>query len=224
MVATVSVVIPALDEEKQIAATVDSAYAAGAAEVVVCDGGSRDRTIEIARSRGATVLTGETLRARQMNRGAEAAKGEALIFLHADTELPAHAAELVTRALERSHFGGFRLTFREPSRRLRLAGALINARTSITGCPWGDQAQFTRRDVFLRDGGFREIAIMEDYELAVRMRRRGRTAVLPDKVITSGRRFIEKGVVRTAFTNWRIVVAWRLGADPESLARMYRRL
>jgi uncharacterized protein len=222
MGATVSVVIPTLDEEPRIAATIDSAFAAGAAEVLVCDGGSRDATIEVARNRGATILTGETMRARQMNRGADAASGTALIFLHADTELPARAAELVTVALERCDFGGFRLEFRERSPQLRLAAALINARSSITRCPWGDQAPFIRRDRFLADGGFREIPIMEDYDLAVRMKRRGRTAVLPQKVVTSGRRFIEKGVMRTAFTNWRIVAAWRRGADPESLARMYR--
>ncbi len=223
MAGTVSVVIPTLDEEAQIAATVDSAFAAGAAEVFVCDGGSSDRTVEIARGHGATVITGETMRARQANRGAEAARSEALIFLHADTELPAGAAALVTGALERWHFGGFRLAFRERSARLRVAAAMINLRTAITHCPWGDQAQFVRRDELLAGGGFREIAIMEDYELAVRMKGRGPTGVLPQKVITSGRRFLERGVLRTAFTNWRIVSAWRFGADPESLARMYRR-
>ncbi|HXG57459.1 MAG TPA: glycosyl transferase, partial [Thermoanaerobaculia bacterium] len=121
-----------------------------------------------------------------------------------------------------ARFGGFRLRFSEPHPKLRLAAALINLRTSITRCPWGDQAQFIRRDDFLAGGGFREIPIMEDYELAVRMKRAGRTAIVPLTVQTSGRRFLEKGLLRTAAINWRIIAAWRFGADPDELARLYR--
>ena len=219
----VSVVIPALDEAARIGAAIDSAFAAGAAEVIVADGGSSDATVAIARDRGARIIEGERMRSRQMNRGAESANGDALIFLHADTLLPPGAADAVTRSLNSGIvFGGFRLAFREDAWRLRVAAFMINARNAITRCPWGDQAQFIRRDVFLAAGGFREIAIMEDYELAIRMKRRGRTVVLPQKVQTSGRRFLEKGVLRTAAINWRIIVAWRRGADPEKLAQIYR--
>ncbi|HWW60290.1 MAG TPA: glycosyltransferase, partial [Thermoanaerobaculia bacterium] len=160
----VSVVIPALDEEARIGAAIDSAFAAGAAEVIVADGGSVDRTVAIARERGARILDGESMRARQMNRGAESAAGDALIFLHADTLLPARAIDSVVRALEEGViFGGFRIAFIEPSWRLRIAALMINLRTAMTRCPWGDQAQFVRRDVFLARGGFRELPIMEDY-------------------------------------------------------------
>jgi hypothetical protein len=116
-------------------------------------------------------------------------------------------------------FGGFRLRFAENSLRLRFAAAVINLRTRFTRCPWGDQAQFVARNAF---DGFLEIPIMEDYELAIRMKRRSRTVVLPQKVTTSGRRFLTRGLLRTSFTNWRIIIAWRFGADPEQLARMYR--
>lgn len=224
MPAKVSVVIPSLDEEERIAAAVDSALASGVAEVIVADGGSSDGTVERARRAGARVVTGERMRARQMNRGADAAAGELLIFLHADTRLPKGACSAVEQALASgSTFGGFRISFAEPSLRLRVAAAMINARTAVTRCPWGDQAQFIRRDVFLAAGGFREIPIMEDYELAIRMKRSGPTVVLPDRVVTSGRRFLEKGVLRTAAMNWRIVIAYRRGADPAQLAAMYRR-
>lgn len=215
--------IPALDEEARIGAAIDSAFAAGAAEVIVADGGSVDRTVAIARERGAHILESESMRARQMNRGAESAKGDALIFLHADTLLPANAADVVERALDDGVIlGGFRLAFVERSWRLRVAAFMINLRTAITRCPWGDQAQFIRRDVFLARGGFREVPIMEDYELAIRMKRAGRTVVLRAKVRTSGRRFLAKGLLRTAAINWRIIIAWRRGADPAELARMYR--
>ena len=96
---------------------------------------------------------------------------------------------------------------------------MINARTMITRCPWGDQAQFIRRTDF---DGFAEIPIMEDYELAIRMKRRGRVAILPLRVRTSGRRFLEKGVIRTTATNWQTIIRYRLGANPDDLARTYR--
>lgn len=223
MPAAVTVLIPTLNEETRIAAAIESAFAAGAAEVVVADGGSGDATQRIARECGARVIDGEAMRSRQLNRGAEAASNDAIIFLHADTTLPSSACEAVVRALAGGAiFGGFRLRFAERSLRLRLVAALINLRTRITRCPWGDQAQFVSRPAFLSSGGFLPIAIMEDYELAVRMKRRGRSVLLADKVTTSGRRFVERGVLRTTVTNWRVIVAWRMGADAGRLAQMYR--
>jgi hypothetical protein len=163
------------------------------------------------------------MRSKQLNRGAREAAHQCLIFVHGDTRLPAGAAEAVANALEISAFGAFRIAFAEADAKLRLAATMINLRSSITGCPWGDQAQFIRRDTFLDSGGFREIPLMEDYELALRMRRRGRTTVLALKVTTSGRRFLRRGVLRTAFTNWQIIVRYRLGADPQELAKIYLR-
>ncbi|HEY3055610.1 MAG TPA: TIGR04283 family arsenosugar biosynthesis glycosyltransferase [Thermoanaerobaculia bacterium] len=215
----VTVIIAALDEEDRIGTAVDSAFGAGAAEVIVADGGSVDETRRVATARGALVLDCPSMRARQFNRGAEAAQFDALIFLHADTILPAGAAQAVIDALQRAEFGGFRVAFAEPAWKLRLAAFMINLRTRITRCPWGDQAQFIRREIFRRDGGFREIPLMEDYELAVRMRRRA--TVLPLTVTTSGRRFLKKGLLRTAALNWTIVIAWRLGVRAERLARWY---
>jgi rSAM/selenodomain-associated transferase 2 len=214
---SLTAVIPTLNEERWIGATVDAARAAGADEVLVCDGGSSDATRDVAAQRGARVLTGETMRARQLNRGAEAARGELLVFVHADTLLPPGAARAIAAC--GGAFGGFRLRFAERDPRLRIAEAMINLRTRMTKCPWGDQAQFLARDAFLRMGGFRELPIMEDYELAIRLKP---ATILPLHVITSGRRFLEKGVWRTAAINWRVIAAYRLGVEPETLAKMYR--
>lgn len=223
MTESVTVIIPTLNEEEWIGEAIDSAFAAGAAEVIVSDAASVDRTPRLARSHGARLLLAQPPRARQLNAAVEAATHDHLIFLHADTRLPPGAADAAAEALRVIAFGAFRIAFIEASPRLRLAAALINLRTKITGAPWGDQAQFIRRDALLRAGGFRDIPLMEDYELAERMKRAGPTRVLPLTVRTSGRRFLRLGLIRTAATNWRIIWKYRHGVDVAELARMYKR-
>lgn len=213
-------VIPALNEAAVLGTAIDAAFAAGAAEVIVADGGSIDDTIAIAETHGARVIAGERIRARQLNRGAEAAANDAILFLHADTLLPTGACNAVQRAVTRGFdFGGFRIAFIEHSARLAYVAFMINARTRMTQKPWGDQAQFVRRDAFLAIGGYPEFPIMEDYELARRMKHR---TVLPLTVRTSGRRFLEKGVIRASMVNWLIITCYHLGVKPETLARWYR--
>ncbi len=219
----VSVIIPTLNEEEWIAGAVESAFAAGAAEVIVVDGGSFDRTTRFATASGARILVGDRMRARRLNHGAQAASNEALIFLHADTRLPPGAAQAVNDTLKQGViFGGFRLRFAERAWKLRAAERMINLRSRLLRSPWGDQAQFIGRQTLLPGGGFREIPIMEDYELAQRMKSGGRTRILPLTVTTSGRRFLQKGIWRTAAVNWRVIWRYHHGEDVEELARMYR--
>jgi len=218
-VVAVSAIIPALNEATTIAAAIDAARAAGVAEVIVADGGSGDDTVAVAASCGARVITGESLRAAQINRGIDAASHENVVVVHADTLLPAGAAAAIDGALDNgAAFGAFQLIFPEGGARLASVAFMINARTRITRKPWGDQAQFGRRET-LRYPLF---PIMEDYELARRMKRAGRVAILPLAVCTSGRRFLAKGVMRTAVINWTIIVAYHCGVSPERLARWYR--
>jgi hypothetical protein len=163
------------------------------------------------------------MRARQLNSGARTASCPILMFVHADTLLPGGACAIAAGALDSgSVFGGFLLAFSEPGLRLRIAASLINLRTRLTREPWGDQAHLIGRDAFLAAGGYREIPIMEDYDLARRMKRQGRVSILPARVRTSGRRFLARGVLHTALTNWWIIAAWHLGVAPERLARWYR--
>ncbi|HEX6088393.1 MAG TPA: TIGR04283 family arsenosugar biosynthesis glycosyltransferase [Thermoanaerobaculia bacterium] len=211
----VSVIIPTLNEEAHLGATIDAAFAAGAAEVIVSDGGSRDGTLTIARSHGARVVAGERSRARQLNRGAAEASHEWLLFVHADTLLPRGACAAIVET--NADFGGFLIDFIEPAWRLRCAAFMVNARTRLTRAPWGDQGHFARRAAF---PGYPDFPLMEDYELARRMRRRA--AILPLRVRTSGRRFLQKGVIRTSAINWSIVLAYHCGVSPERLARWYR--
>lgn len=211
----VSAIIPALNEQARIAATIDAAFAAGVDEVIVADGGSTDATVAIAESHGARVVSGERVRAKQLNRGAAEAKGDVLIFLHADTLLPAGAARAVIES--GADCGGFRVEFIEPGLRLRYVAFMINARTRLARSPWGDQAQFFRREAF---PGYPEMPIMEDYVVAQAMKR---AAIVPLKVRTSGRRFLAKGVLRTSALNWLIIAAYHVGVSPERLAAWYRR-
>jgi rSAM/selenodomain-associated transferase 2 len=222
MTAGVSVVIPSLNEERWVERSIVSAFAAGASEVVVADGGSSDDTIRVARSAGAGVVDTERMRACQMNAGFDATSGEVVCFLHADTFLPPGACQAMLRSVERgAEFGGFLLRFSERDARLAFAAFMINLRTRLTRAPWGDQAHFFRRDAFLSAGRYAAIPIMEDYEMARRMKRRRRPDVVSMTVTTSGRRFLELGLVATAITNWRIVLAWHMGVAPEELRRLY---
>ena len=224
MVFPVAVVIPTLNEEATVGAAVRSALEAGAAEVIVADGGSVDATIEKARDAGATIVSEKALRGARLNAAAHRTSSSILLFLHGDSALGRDSLRRVVRAIEEGVvFGGFRIRFAETHFMLRLTALLINLRTTWTRCPWGDQAQFIRRDQFFEAGGFREYPLMEDYELAVRMKRSGKTAVISDYVTTSGRRFLRHGFVRTAARNWRIILAYRFGADPVELGKRYRR-
>ena len=220
MPSSLTVIVAALNEEMLITEAVSSSLAAGAKDVIVVDGGSSDATIDRASAAGARIIRTQPPRARQFNQGAAAAAGDVLLFLHADTTLPPGAAAAVLDAINGgAAFGGFRIRFREDTPLLRFTAWMINRRSLLTGCPWGDQAQFMGRSMF---EGFREMPLMEDYELALRMKGRGRTAVLPLHVTTSGRRFLRRGFIRTWLTNWWIVALYRIGVSADRLARMYR--
>jgi rSAM/selenodomain-associated transferase 2 len=219
----ITVIIPTLNEEAWIERSIAAAFDAGAEEVIVADGGSTDRTTRLATAARARIVTAPSMRARQLNAAAAVARHPNLIFVHADTMLPRGAAVAVVDALKTHEFGGFRISFAERALKLHVAAAMINVRTAITKCPWGDQAQFIRAEVFRNVGGFREIPIMEDYDLAVRMRQLRKTKLLPLTVTTSARRFLRKGVLRTALTNWSIIASYYRGVPPDELARAYRR-
>ena len=218
-----SVIIPARDEGEAVTESIRSALEAGATEVIVVDGSQGHETAKAALAAGATVIAEPAHRGARLNRGAAAATGDALLFLHADTLLPADALPAIARAVSSGRsFGGFRLAFRESTPGLRFTAAMVNLRTRFSRCPWGDQAQWVTRGAFARSGGFREVPLMEDYEFAIRMKRRFGGTLLPQVVLTSGRRFLEKGLVRTTVTNWVVVLGWRLGVSEERLASWYR--
>jgi rSAM/selenodomain-associated transferase 2 len=219
-----SVVIPALDEAEGIAEAVASARAPDV-EVLVVDGGSSDGTVERAAAAGARVLRAARGRARQLDAGARAASGDALLFLHADTRLPAGWAEAVRAALAdpRAVGGAFRLRFDRRTRALRLIERTARLRARWLGLPYGDQALFVRRAALDAVGGVPQVPILEDLDLVRALKRRGRLALLPLDAVTSARRHLAKGPLRTSLRHLAIALAGLLGVDRARVAAWARR-
>lgn len=220
-----SIIVPVLDEARGIAATLESLAAARAAgaEVVVVDGGSRDETRRIAAPLADKVIAAPRGRAAQMNAGARAARGDILLFLHADTLLPQGAVAQVSAALQpgAAAWGRFDVAIAGADPLLALVAMLMNARSRWSGIATGDQAIFVRRAVFEAAGGFPAIPLMEDVALSKALARWSRPACLHDRVVTSARRWERHGTWRTIVLMWRLRLAYALGADPHRLARRY---
>lgn len=217
-------IVPMLDEESAIAATLD-AIRAGAprARIIVVDGGSADRSVEIARPRCDLLIEAARGRARQMNAGADAADRAILAFVHADTIAPPTFARDVEGALDDGAVVGGRFDLMLDDRALacRALGALISLRSRLMRSATGDQAIFVRADVFRRLGGFAEIELCEDVDFARRMRRAGRIACLRSRVITSARRWRKDGLMRTVIRMWVIKSLFLIGISPARLRRHY---
>jgi rSAM/selenodomain-associated transferase 2/rSAM/selenodomain-associated transferase 1 len=221
----ISVVIPTLDEEATVGSAIESARRIPETEIIVADGGSSDKTLETAKSLGARVLSSDPGRAIQMNKGAFAARGNVLLFLHADTRLPEDYKRYVCEALARPGVAGgvFALGIDAPGRCMRLVERGANIRSTWLQMPYGDQALFLTRKIFQQMGGFPEIPIMEDFEFVRRLRQRGRIEVSRASVTTSARRWLELGLWRNTAINQLMVLAYFFGAPLSRLARWYQR-
>jgi rSAM/selenodomain-associated transferase 2 len=220
-----SIIIPVLNEAASIAdaLTALAPLRARGAEVIVVDGGSRDRTIVVARPLADRVIAAPRGRGVQMNAGAASATGDVLLFLHADTRLPPDADRIVLAGLNASSrkWGRFDVRIAGRSPLLPLIAAFMNWRSRATGIVTGDHAMFAARAAFAAAGGFPDIPLMEDIELSRRLKRTGRPLCLPARVTTSGRRWDEDGALRTILLMWRLRSAHFLGAEPATLARRY---
>jgi rSAM/selenodomain-associated transferase 2 len=220
-----SIIIPTLDEETGIAATLAALapLRARGAEVIVVDGGSRDRTAAIAGPLCDRLIVAPRGRASQMNAGAGAAHGKVLLFLHADTRLPDDADRLAVDGLARTArpWGRFDVRIAGSHPLFPVIAALMNLRSRLTSIATGDQAIFVSADAFAAIGGYPDIPLMEDIVLAQRLKRLGRPLCLTARALTSGRRWEKHGVMRTVLTMWRLRLAFFLGASPDTLAERY---
>jgi rSAM/selenodomain-associated transferase 2/rSAM/selenodomain-associated transferase 1 len=221
----ISVIIPALNEELHLPETLQSVRQGLPMEILVVDGGSRDRTVAVAQAGGAIVIESKPGRARQMNAGAARASGNTLLFLHADTLLPADWSAPVEAVLRHKEVaaGAFAFALTKRFTGSRWVEGMTNLRSRRLQIPYGDQGLFLRRGLFEELGGFADLPIMEDYEFNHRLRRRGRIVTADTAIMTSGRRWQKVGVIRTTLINQLMIAGFHLGVSPARLAQFYRR-
>lgn len=221
--AIISVVIPTLNEASILDAALDAVRESENVEIVVADGGSDDETMEVAKAHDVRTIQVPACRATQMNAGAKEARGEILLFLHADTRLPENWANLVRGELDKPGVAGgaFRFKLDENARWSHIIESLANIRSRWLYMPYGDQAIFMRSELFRRMGGFAEMSIMEDFEFMRRLRKMGRIGIIPDTAVTSARRWRESGIWWTTVVNQAVIIGYFLGFSPRLLARLY---
>ncbi len=221
----ISIVIPTLNEAAHLPQTLAAiATANHNYEVIIADGGSQDRTIEIAQASGAIVLPCNPGRATQLNQGAAQATGEIYLFLHADTQLPSNWAAFVIQTLtdRQTIAGAFELAIDSPRWGLRLIEWGVKLRSRYCQLPYGDQAIFLRAKTFHQLGGFPDLPIMEDFKLVKQLQPLGRIAIVPTAVLTSARRWQQRGILQTTGLNQLMILGFYLGIAPDRLRRWYR--
>jgi rSAM/selenodomain-associated transferase 2 len=221
----ISIIIPTLNEESVLTSAIKAVQGGEGIEIIVVDGGSSDRTLEIAHCMKVKVVRSNAGRARQMNAGARESCGSILFFLHADTELPEGYDSCIRRILHDSSItiGAFRLAIDTPGIFFRIIEYGANLRSKYLNLPYGDQGLFMRRQDFNRAGWFPEIALMEDFSLIRQMKKLGRVVLAPLVVKTSARRWRNLGIFHTTILNQLIVLAFVMGVSPLRLAGWYRR-
>jgi glycosyltransferase involved in cell wall biosynthesis len=249
--ACISVIIPTFNEEKGIKGCIKSARILSPFEIIVVDGGSTDRTKEIARENGAIVIQSRKGRGIQMNKGASLAEGEILFFLHADTIISNETisscnpdiftgSQGMPKQVQHDTFnilhhilnisdkyvgGFFKLKFDDNSLSTKLVELFANLRARLLSLPYGDQAIFIKKDAFIKIGGFREYPFLEDIDLVIRLRKLGKLKYIPHSVIASSRR-IKKGFpfspILVSLRNVLIALLFILGVEPSKLVKFYK--
>ena len=225
IVQKISIIIPTLNEASVIKPTLSSLQPLRKRghELIVVDGGSTDRTADIAVTSADQIFTTAKGRAHQMNYGAAQAEGEILLFLHADTTLPENADELILEALTnpKTSWGRFDIQFTGSHWLFRLIAYCMNHRSRITAICTGDQAIFVTQTLFNSVSGFPAIELMEDIALCQKLRQRHAPARITDTVITASRRWEEYGIIRTIARMWLLRMAYFIGINPAHLAKYY---
>ncbi len=221
----ISIIIPTLNEEDHIGEALRQLQTVPDCEVIVSDGGGRDRTVSIVRDLGVRLVKSATGRGTQMNAGAAVASGDIFLFLHADTLLPENFSESVRKVMSDPEVAGgaFGFKFRPVSPLLRITERTINWRTKYLALPYGDQAYFVRASLFRQMGGYANIPLMEDVEFLRRLRKKGKFAFIPKPVVSSSRMYTENGIIRTALRNKVVFFGYLLGVSPDRLLRIYYR-
>lgn len=221
-----SIVIPVYNEADNIVTSLQRLQACRQQghEVIVVDGGSQDGTLSLAQGMADQIFSSEPGRAKQMNAGARQATGELLIFLHADTQLPDNAPALMLEALNsKTHWGRFNVTLSGSHFLFRIIENMMNWRSCLTGIATGDQVIFVKRKIFEQAGAYPSIKLMEDIALSKQLKFFSKPACIKTRVITSSRRWQEKGLLRTMVLMWQLRFLYFIGVSPDKLVLKYYR-
>jgi rSAM/selenodomain-associated transferase 2 len=223
----ISIIIPVFNEAKIIQTTLLKLIKNSVnVEIIVVDGGSNDRTVEIVKELKIKLISSQRSgRANQMNLGASVANGDVLLFLHADTNLPANYQEIIKEILSQPKVvaGAFELKIDDEQKSLRLVEIMVNWRSRFFSLPYGDQAIFLNKSIFQELGGFANLPIMEDFELIQRLKHLGKIKIASAAVITSSRRWQKLGVFKTTLINQLIIISYYLGIPPTKLRQLYNK-
>ena len=220
---SVSVIVPTLNEEEEISSFLEYISSLEPElQIVVADGGSSDGTVEIATPL-ASVISAPRGRGAQMNAGAREASGDVLWFLHADTRPDAGSLQAMRGVLENPEVvgGAFEYNLDHPGRFFRVTENVSNRKNQACRLFFGDMGIFVRRTTFERMGGFREYPLMEDMDLCKRLKEQGKIEIIPLRINTSVRRWLDEGILKNLVRNWVLQLLWKLGVSPHTLARWY---
>jgi rSAM/selenodomain-associated transferase 2 len=220
-----SVIIPALNEEARISACIASAFLVGADEVIVADGGSTDATCDLAMVSGARVIHSKRGRGVQLNAGVQAATGDILLFLHADSVLPRVSKKEMVALLDRVGAGYFRLCFDSSVWSVRLVALAANLRSSLLSLPYGDQGLFFRRELFERVGGFLPSPFLEDLDCVLKLKKQVTLQAMPSCITVSSRQLLKPfplAPIVISLRNVAIALLFLGGVSPERLIKLYR--
>lgn len=220
----VSVIIPVLNEEKTILSLLQDLQSCRQEghELIVVDGGSKDQTMLIARELSDKVISASKGRAMQMNAGAAQAKNEILWFLHSDTKISGEEIKIIQSSLKDKVWGRFNIKLSGTNVLFRVIETMINIRSYISGIATGDQGIFVKRDIFESVNGYTDIPLMEDIDLSKKLKNIKRPVCLSSVLITSSRRWENKGIIVTVLLMWRLRFLYWLGVSPVILAEHYR--
>ena len=221
---SISVIIPTLNEAQNIERLLSYLHQLDSTlELIVSDAGSADNTVEQAKYVSKVVHSARG-RGIQMNEGAKAATGDVLWFIHADCFPPSDSVNAIRQALIDPEVvgGGFEYSLNHPAFRFRVIEVLSNRKNRMLKLLYGDMGIFVRREIFNQMGGYEEIPLMEDMDFSKRLKQYGKITILPQRMTTSARRWIEDGFVLNSIRSWLFQIAWALGASPYKLAKWYR--